>query len=283
METQIIKPRSYVSCLSQGLSYPLVHFTDILRFTWPAILVSTLLTVAIALYGVTLMMQSSPALFVVALVLELLDILGFSYYLAHVVWQQRRLVELGYIPRVRPWHVWRELVSPFWRSVLCSLVIDVLFVISVVAFSVGLILPPLQLLLWLSPVPLVLLLFLLPVSQHYLFTGDSLSRSFDHFHVRYMGRLLAIVVLSGLVVLLIVALGAMPFGIVSYIDAQSTIGLLTGDAAQLPSYFPWLRLLSIFILQFVALCAFPLMLYPQLFHWGAVTAIEQEREGKEQV
>ena len=276
METQIIKPRSYVSCLREGLSYPLTHFTLIARFVWPAAIIYILLSLASTLLALRLMEGYGTALIVTVSLLEFFDLLGFSFYLGHVVWQQRKLVELGYIPRVWPWQVWREMKSPMLRSLICMLIFDFLLFLALGALACGGLLG-VRFFIWLSPVPLVLLFFLLPVMQHYLFSTDTFSASLETFRVRYLWRLLAIVLLSGLVMLIVLFVGALPLCLTTYIDVQSMTAAAMGDTVGLPGYFPVLRVLAVCILQFVALCTLLFVLYPQLFHWGAATAIEKER------
>ena len=277
METQIIKPRSYVSCLYEGLSYPLTHFTLIARFVWPAALIYIVLSLAVTLLALKLLGGQNTALVVTVSVLELSDLLGFSLYLGHVVWQQRKIVEVGYIPRVWPWQVWREMRTPMLRSLICMVLVDVLLFLAFGVLVLGYVLG-LRFLMWLSPVPVVLSFFLLPVMQHYLFSTDSFSTSLDTFRFRYLWRLLAIVLLSGFVMLLVLFVGALPLGLTTYIDVQSMMAAAVGDTTGVPGYFPVLRILAVCILQFVALFAGLLVLYPQLFHWGAVTAIEKERQ-----
>lgn len=277
METQIIKPRSYVSCLGEGLSYPLVHFTTIFRFVWPAALLSTLISVGLYVFGQHLMMKQSTMLWAILAVTGLLDLLGLSFYQGHVLWQQHRLVQLGYIPRVWPWQVAGEMKTPLLRSLLCSLVEDVLVLLSVAAAVVGILFRSLMY-AGMAFVPLVLLFFLLPSMLHYLFSSDSLSASLDAFRVRYLGRLLVILLLTYLVMLLVVTVGSIPLALLTYVDYQAMVATMMGDSVALPGYFGVLGIVSLCILQFVALCSMAWGMYPLLFHWGTVTAIERERE-----
>ena len=107
---EIIKPRSYVSCLRAGLSFPLLHFGEIARFLLPIALVVALVTPLLwrPLYS---MLRTAPTYIEWCLILFLVFLLValFKVLLLHILYQQRRLVALGYIPKTNSWQVWRDI------------------------------------------------------------------------------------------------------------------------------------------------------------------------------
>ena len=108
--TEIIKPRSYVSSLREGLAFPLLHFTEIARFLLPVSLLVALV-VPVLCRILRTMLCDTPTAFQWTLILLVVLVLValFKLLVVHILYQQRRLVALGYIPKTNSWQVWRDI------------------------------------------------------------------------------------------------------------------------------------------------------------------------------
>ena len=115
--TEIIKPRSYVSSLREGLAFPLLHFTEIARFLLPVSLLVALV-VPVLCRILRTMLCDTPTAFQWTLILLVVLVLValFKLLVAHILYQQRRLVALGYIPNVKAWRVWGDLRHVPYRA-----------------------------------------------------------------------------------------------------------------------------------------------------------------------
>ena len=279
--TEIRKPRSYVACLREGMNFPLTHFGEIFRFLWPAALavavvdaVGKMLETAIVVRG-PLPMLSARSWVEIGL-LELVAFVAAVVVTSQVVYQQRHLAEQGRLPGGRPWPVLRQSLSPFFRTLLCALFSVVVLLGAAAFFLAGA----------LSHQPLwhvgglallFLLLCLTPAMLHYLYSRDGLSVALRTPFWRYLGRTVAVLLLALLACGLALFVVALPYLLVSLIDMLVARQTALGDILVLPTAFPLLRGVAIFLYVFLGIFVNLLLSYPLLYHWGACSAIEQER------
>lgn len=281
---KIVKPRSYVACLREGMKYPFLHFGEMYKFLWPATLLFVFLSVGVTLTELHLILgyKHLPEFSVFSgltfALLEFLSLLSFSFFAGHVLFQQRQVILQGVLPNVKPCRICGELWKPSLRFLLCGLVVKLLFDGAVALVVLALFRTWLFLL---APAILLLLalLFLVPFFLEYLFTEASFCAAFKATKWRYMGSLTIVLLLSLFAVWLVSAMGALPFLSVISIDVQVFQASLQGDVCLLPGFFPYLRAVCIALSLFVNVFAWLLFSYPLLFHWGSTVAIEKERQG----
>jgi len=290
----IIKPRSYVACLREGLKIPFLHFSELLKLLWPIWLLVTLLVAGIQVAQLGLsheMLNAQPqaanqgggsafqwglmaALEIVLFILCLL-------FMGHVVWQQRQLVETEKLPTERPWKVCRSILHSTWRSFVGIVILMLPYLLLLAGLLWGLhvnnkvatIACGVGMLLWIAYV-----IVLLPSVLEYFYTEKSLAKSFSirlGFH--YWGRTFVVVLLAGLASLLVLFVACLPTFLVLYVEGQVMGLTMMGDVVTLPSYFPVLRYAVLALYALMACFGTLIFTYPLLYHWGAIRAIEQER------
>lgn len=280
---EIIKARSNVACLRDGLSFPLLHFTEIVRFLWPLLLVFGVFYTVAKLIEQHLLLGASaslvPSTQTLGLVggLELLSFLLLVVLSGAVLYQQRHLTEKGHLPHARVWTVWREMQGPVFRMLVGS-IIGILFLAS---SAVAFVLASLLHLPWcyLAGVALlVLYLIQVPALLEYSYTDISYLKAIRQVHLRYFGRAMTILFVAGLVTVLCLVIIALPFALVASVDAQVFLTHASGDVAVLPSAFLAIRAVSVLIYILLSTFVSLLMAYPLQYHWGSTKAFEQERQ-----
>lgn len=134
---EVIKNRSYVACLSQGMAHPIMHFRVISKALWPTLLGGVLLAIVAAFL---------PGFALRVLALRVIDLIMCVLMILQLNVMIRRLVELGYIPEMKPRVLWalipqtRLLFRPRWRYTLrmIGVVLMACFVASLVSLCVSL-------------------------------------------------------------------------------------------------------------------------------------------------
>lgn len=280
--TEIRKPRSYVACLREGMNFPLTHFGEIFRFLWPTALavavvdaVGKMLETAIVVRG-PLPMLSARSWTEIAL-LELVAFVAAVIVTSQVVYQQRHLVGQGRLPRGRSWSALRQSLAPFLRTLFCALLSVAVLLGSAALFLAGAL--HRQPLWHLGGLALLfLLLCLTPAMLQYLYTRDSLLSALRTPFWRYLGRTAAVLLLALFACSLALFVVALPYLLVSLIDVLVARQTAMGDILVLPTAFPLLRAATILLYVFLGIFVNLLLSYPLLYHWGACSAIEQERK-----
>lgn len=283
---KIVKGRSYVASLREGIKYPFLHFGEMCRFLWPVTLFLVILSIGVTLTELHLILGYNrlPELSVsrgLALVLlEFLSLSGTSLFMGHVLYQQQQLTLQGVLPNVKPCRACGKLWKPALRFLFCGFIVKLLFNGVLALFALALLRSWFLLLL---PVALLLLclLFLVPSFLEYLFTEASFLAAFKAGKWRYMGNTTIVLLLSLFAASLVSAIGALPLFSVIGIDALVFQASLQGDVILLPTFFPCLRVVCIVLYTLVNTFALLLFFYPLLFHWGSTIAFEQERRAND--
>lgn len=99
---QVCQQRSYLRCITQGVHYVADHQGGLMRILWLSILVQ-----AIVCGLVGMLCIGYPQW--VTLTVAMLCVLASVLYWAYMGVILRRVVELGYIPRLHPWQLVRQL------------------------------------------------------------------------------------------------------------------------------------------------------------------------------
>ena len=282
---QIVKSRSYVASLREGLKFPLLHFGELCRFLWPAMLLLLILSLGTTLTELHLALghKQLPALStangLAVAGLELIVLLSHALFMGHILYQQRTLTAQGTLPHAKSWKIWHEWLNLALRSLLCGAVVKLLFCLCVAALAISRLQSQW---LWLLPSVflLLLLLLLVPPFLEFLFSKVSLVVAFKTARWRHLGNTTAIVLLAGLISGLVAIAGSLPLFSLIGIDVQVFLATLQGDAVQLPAYIPCLRVVCILLSALAGAFATLLFLYPLLFHWGSTTALDQERKAQ---
>lgn len=280
---EVIKPRSYVSCLAEGLKFPLLHFTEIIRQLWLLVLFAAILHVCLGevmqhildSYAHTL--QMSTARLVAICGLLAVDWLGMVLVSGAVLYQQYHLTDEGRLPRVRLWTAWRKLISPTLRNLLAFVIMLLFSGVGVWALIAAAVYHQ-PLFLIGGGVSLLLLLVQGPVLLEFFFARISYLKALMRVRWRYAGRFYAVLLISGIVFVLSLLIATLPAMLVTYVDFMSFQSVVTGDTLLLPTQFPILRALTNFLFILVGLYTSLFIAYPMLFHWGSITAIEQLRQ-----
>ncbi len=297
----VVRHRGNYRQLRDGVSFIFKHFSEIAKFTWP-------LAVVFVVLGVVLLHSLRFAAFadidgnvaaarVYVLLVALLVALAGVAFRSGVVWQQRGLVETGCLPCARLTTVWRDVLKVSWRVLITDIAMVVMFCLLVllcgvlhafVVQGVGTSAAPVSvghLLVMVMEWCCVCAGFLLvlgcywQVFHEYILGNVSLRAAVCHlgWRWRYLGR----GALLGFVCLLLTALIALlmsaPSVVCSYIDGTDLQMRLGGELAQLPSYYPYVLLLS-WVLSAAGLClAYLFIAFPMCLGWGAIRATEAER------
>jgi len=320
---EVLKPRSYVGSLYEGLKMPLLHFGKMFRLLWPVVLLVCWVNVVVhgveyeVLSGAAAAQVLDKADVVWLCVFEVVALLAATLLMAHVVFQQRGVVTAGVVPDLSLRKSWRQVVALFPRSLVSLLIVLLLVGGMVASITLGFHFPlenatpdetvsemgtaqsapalviggeetpaphsPLAIALGLGGgvVFLAMLLVMVPVLMQFLLTQDGLGASFRAFRWRNMGRTLAVLFLSGLLALAIVAIGALPDVLITYTDVQVVMARQQGDLLRLPAIFPALRVIGVLFSSCFAIYAFLFVAWPLLFEWGGTQSQKDKEDAME--
>ena len=89
---------------------------------------------------------------------------------------------------------------------------------------------------------------------------------------------MAVLFIAGLSSLLCAVFLGLPMIIAQQVDGEVLRATLIGDMPHLPAYWPYLRYFLMVLSSAGACMAMLLFLWPMLFHWGGITAINQMRQ-----
>ena len=299
----VLKSRSYARCVREGLAVPFIHYGTILKLAWPFLLLTTvayallvsnsLEFVLVSLSGGVLQATAKALFFLLSFILFRIT-LEVIYW-----WHLRKWVELGYLPSVHSWQVWRGLFAMGRRvavyilsQFLVFLPLGVLvagYVYLLVSYRMDAL--PATIWVWIGLVVLgsLLLLFSLylrvqayHVAMAYLLGEERLWKAIRtlRWSRRYTGRSLAVIFLTGLAACVVLFPFVLPSLLCSYVDSLAFISLLEGDAVDLPTYYYWFGLAAHGVASFGLSFADLLTLYPFCLNWGALRCVEEARGKK---
>ena len=273
MDEGLFKSRSYLSCLNEGLKLPTRHILSLLRFLYPSLIAGA---VVMGLWGVCFnqitvaltrwMAASEPVVLSFPLftliILSVLSLLADSFYMGNVMTAVSRFATSGAWPALRFGEAKREIFNASLRALTCTLVAVVVFSLLIVPVTLWLGAGN----VWVTVVSYVLLLALgVPycmVIMDYML-GErrdfwcSLKRMKDGY--QYWGAFFIILFCGGLI-----------------------MGVLEGDATDLPSYVPALVVFFFMLASVIANVFSWLTLFPLSYLYGSVEARKQEKASFEE-
>ena len=276
MDEGLFKSRSYLSCLNEGLKLPTRHILSLLRFLYPSLIAGA---VVMGLWGVFFnqitvaltrwMAASEPVVLSFPLftliILSVLSLLADSFYMGNVMTAVSRFATAGAWPALRFGEAKREIFNASLRALTCTLVAVVVFSLLIVPVTLWLGAGN----VWVTVVSYVLLLALgVPycmVIMDYML-GErrdfwcSLKRMKDGY--QYWGAFFIILFCGGLIMGVLAAVSWLPAGILAYAGHASLMGVLEGDATDLPSYVPALVVFFFMLASVIANVFSWLTLFP---------------------
>ena len=293
MDEGLFKSRSYLSCLNEGLKLPTRHILSLLRFLYPSLIAGA---VVMGLWGVFFnqitvaltrwMAASEPVVLSFPLftliILSVLSLLADSFYMGNVMTAVSRFATAGAWPALRFGEAKREIFNASLRALTCTLVAVVVFSLLIVPVTLWLGAGN----VWVTVVSYVLLLALgVPycmVIMDYML-GErrcSLKRMKDGY--QYWGAFFIILFCGGLIMGVLAAVSWLPAGILAYAGHASLMGVLEGDATDLPSYVPALVVFFFMLASVIANVFSWLTLFPLSYLYGSVEARKQEKASFEE-
>ena len=259
MDEGLFKSRSYLSCLNEGLKLPTRHILSLLRFLYPSLIAGA---VVMGLWGVF-----------------------FNQITVALMTAVFRFATAGAWPALRFGEAKREIFNASLRALTCTLVAVVVFSLLIVPVTLWLGAGN----VWVTVVSYVLLLALgVPycmVIMDYML-GErrdfwcSLKRMKDGY--QYWGAFFIILFCGGLIMGVLAAVSWLPAGILAYAGHASLMGVLEGDATDLPSYVPALVVFFFMLASVIANVFSWLTLFPLSYLYGSVEARKQEKASFEE-
>ena len=289
MDGGLFKSRSYLSCLNEGLKLPTRHILPLLKFLYPSLIVGA---VVMGLWGVFFnqitvaltrwMAASEPVvlsfpLFTLIL-LSVLSLLADSFYMGNVMTAISRFTAAGAWPVLRFGEAKREVFDAFLRALTCTLVAVVVFSLLIGPGNVWVTVVSYILLLALGvPYCMVIMDYMLGERRDFWY---SLKRMKDGY--LYWGAFFIILFCGGLIMGVLAAVSWLPAGILAYAGHASLMGVLEGDATDLPSYVPALVVFFFMLASVIANVFSWLTLFPLSYLYGSVEARKQEKASFEE-
>ena len=286
----LVKERSYVKSISTGIRLTLRHPWGFLRHLWPLLLLNAIVWAVTSgclssclwnFYTEATAVNVAPSSLITGSFLTcaawgLLATIMLGVWIGQIVYLMRRYAELTYLPAVKPWKVWRDILPSVLRgitvSVLGYLVVAALAVLALFAMPGRM----WAFLLFLFLAFVWLLLFV-PMAQHYLMEDRSLisALAWPFKNFTRLGGSSAILVVCGLLVLTVLLVAFIPSVCAIYVGGLSDISVAIGDGTDIPSSFALLRSLSFALTFVLAPIAWTFLIVPLCFHWGSEEAIRK--------
>lgn len=280
----LYKERSYVKSLSVGMRLPLRHPIGFLRHLWPMMLLCVLTWAFLAkvvspdvwaLRELAFADGSTPSMLVgmplcKVLMWGFVAILFLGVQVGQIGFLMQRYGELTYLPAVQPWRVWRDIMPNILSGMmLCSIG----YVVTVGLLLVSLLLMPSYLFAIILFVVLTLVwaMVYVPVGQELMIGKcsfmDSLKSPFCK-SADFTGTA-AILLVSGLLMLVVMFVGLMPAISFIYVGGIADNAVQIGDTSDLPASFCMLRSIAFALSALIALIAWFFILVPLAFQWGS--------------
>ena len=317
-KTEIVKARKVWECISEGLSASFEHMGASLRGLWPLIIIFSLVAPAlIMLWAKMFYGQFFDGTFNAAFVghdvkaclrllpsTGLLLLIGFMDVLltGGIVWRQRQLTAMGFIPRTPAWREWRGIGRMTWRLVVTIILAIVLtFVLSLI--SVGMSMGILAIVkhwalstVWSVTLSIVMFLlyailtfYLVTVLLHmvlpYIYEDTPLRRSIASasWSLRTVSGTFAVVFVGTIAAFLFGLVFALPTVVIQIVDLLAMKATFMGDDGTLPSSMPFWRYIAMALTFFGSFVCNVIAMYPILFRWGALKSREPKKEIEEEI
>lgn len=255
---EVCKERSYVNCISQGMSLGTENVGFVWKNLWPVFVIS--------------LFVNPVCLFLWVAIAVLMP----------------KWSELGYVPRM----TWKDQWPVAWKA-FCRMLplLGVSVFVSTLYFAafylIGFSASPV---LWavFGGVALLLLALLLPfewVKLQLLYSGKSVKECFADYKVglRNFAKLFSFYFLTGLLMLLVLAIASVPLLIQMIVIQQVNIAQANGDIAFVPWYFWLLFFLSSVIGSAVMFYVQVLFSHAEYLFWGGISASEKSRVSIEEI
>lgn len=196
-------------------------------------------------------------------------VLGQVAYLIH------RYEELGYMPVVKPWKVWRDILPFVLRGVsvnVCwTIVIDLLIVLSFLVL-------PTFCVLYLIFVLFIIGITMLTIMGRITFplgersAMQQLRWNFSKENRQENTGSFAVEIICGMLMILTLLAGSIPALLSMYVGGVAEFTEALGDTTDMPANFGTLRAFSFALATFNALMAYVIFLFPVFFHYGSMKA-----------
>lgn len=262
------RERSYVACMNAGSTLVGRRMTSFLRHLWPLLLLDFVLTWLMSPVYVSHPINGGNAL--LWALCELVPVALSGMIIGQSVWLIKRYNELGGMPKVHPWQVWRD-VMPYALGGVLILVCS-----FVVLAGIGIALSLIKMPLWASILtevvvltPLVILFTL--ISTQFMMTGCPIKKPGAMTPIPWNITIgtMAILIVCGLIFVGLFLLGKTPALAITYISQTVDKVHAIGDATDLPGNFPILRGLSFAIGTLVTNVGSLLVVAPMAYLWGS--------------
>ncbi|MBP5514211.1 MAG: hypothetical protein J6Y04_05510 [Bacteroidaceae bacterium] len=308
-KTEIVKARSVWECMSDGLSASFEYMGASLRGLWPLLIVFSLVAPALLIWwtklffgqlfdGTLAALTTTPTVGICLRALApmgLLLLLGLMDAVMHggIIWRQRQLTEMGFIPNTPAWREWRGIGRMTWRMIVFALLLIVLSVVIAV-INVGMTMGLAAVIRhWgLSPVwavgltivnfllYMVIVFYMLVVLLHmvlpYVYDDTSLLKSITSakWGIRPVSGTFCVVFAAGVSSILFALIFVLPTGVIQIVDLLAMKATVMGDAASLPTSMPVWRYIAMALMFLGSFVCNVVFLYPILYRWGAMKSEE---------
>ena len=287
MNEPLLKERSYVRSMSAGIRLPLRHPWGFLRHLWPLLVLSIVLWAVASAWLAPHLWSLREVAFTPGIVPSdilcnafwqvsawgLFGILLLGILVGQVGYLMSRYAELTYLPAVQPWKLWRDIIPCVLRGIMTTVL---WYALSLAFVILSLFVMPSRMWALVLAVCLVVLwtFILVCIGQQYVMGQRSLlaSMAWPFMNLSRIGASSAIVVVCGLLVVAVIAIGCIPAISTIFVGGLSDNAAMIGDETDLPSNFGLLRAISFGMAALVANMAWPFVLVPLAFSWGSQEA-----------
>lgn len=241
----VVKKRSYVSCITEGIRYSFCHLGLLLRYLWPSMFLASILTFPFIIF-----------------------------FLGQVDAMLRKWIELGYLPKVKARTLWPEIKHCSYRNLVTYIICGILCFLM----SCGILLPLiLGLNIWWSIVAfLVMFLLMIPFDcmEFQLSYTDvpvmeaiigGVRKGFRHY-----GRLFAFELLCVLILTIVSILTCLPIIAVMLVLMKAHYAMIAGDVIDLPLIFPLYAVLAYVASVAIELVCLLIYSFCKCLMWGSL-------------
>jgi len=236
--------RSYVACITQGVSVSFRHLGQLVKYVWPSLLLSSVFTIP----------------FIV-------------FFAGQVDAILRKWTDLGYLPKVKPASLKKEILHCTLRNTIsfCILIVFFLMIAACVVLSIYFGLP-----IWCACLILLLGFFLfIPVDVCFMYlsyTDEPVLTCLKSIKIGFCNysRLFAFEFLLYLFYTIISLLSCLPFLVVLFVCIQANNAMNNGDVIDLPTLFPFYALLAYVACVAAELICLMMCSFCQCLMWGSL-------------
>ena len=310
-KTEIVKSRSVWECMSDGLSAAFEYMGASLRGLWPMVILFSLVAPIVYLkwagmlteqlldgtVNAALMTHEKQAILKVLSASTLPLVLGLmdAFLNGGIIWRQRQLTAMGFIPHTPAWREWRGIGSMTLRVVVTGF-LALLFYLLIVALCFFMLMGLFSVVRhWAVATGLSIVMFIvvfilyvcvvfyligvfLHMTMPYLYEDVSLRRSVASAKwTAYPVACTFSVALVAFVASCFFGLAfVLPGVVIQIVDFLSVKSTAMGDHASLPSSLSLWRYLAMVLMFFGSFVCNVVILFPILYRWGAMKSEESK-------